>query len=529
MRRVHSHPRRSCRPAWSRRPLRRQWLAAGLGLVAIILGLGSAQADPKKFPLGDIPLPEAVYNRYLKAPPFMDQATEGLELALPARYDARTEGIVTPAKNQGSCGSCWAFATVGAMESHLLKALGVGPENLSEQQQVSCNTANYGCDGGYSTAVRYWDASPEPSKGPLNEGVFVYTGSNATACYEPDGDQLPYRVFDFHTVATTTDAFKASLYNEGPSYWRYSVYSDFYTFWGSYSPGAVYVNQAGSTYQGGHAVLLIGWDDTKQAFLAKNSWGSGGPNGDGTFWIAYGGHANSLGFGMINFGVVAIETCSSDADCDDGVFCNGAEVCGAGGACEAGTPVSCADDGLFCNGVEQCSETELACVSASAPCTNEICVEDGQFCQPLGCGDGICATGEDCTNCPVDCISGAGGGTEAACFKGVADGSCHPIKETAACMDCAPGYCCGDGVCAGDEDFVNCAVDCGSEPIAEICDNGIDDDADGLTDCADGDCAADPGCIEPPPPPSCGLKKDVCSSDTECCSGRCSTAKGVCL
>jgi hypothetical protein len=505
--------------------------AATFGLIVSLLALSStdAGADPKRFPLGDIPLPDAVYQRYLKAPPFMDQSTSSLELALPASYDARDEGIVTPAKNQGSCGSCWAFATVGAMESHLLKALGVGPENLSEQQQVSCNTANFGCDGGYSTAVRYWEAPPQPDKGALDESVSPYSASDTTACYEPSGEQMPYRITNFHTLPADTLSFKTSLIEDGPSYWRYTVYSDFYTFWGSYNPGAVYIN-AGGTYEGGHAVLLIGWDDAKGAFLVKNSWGTGGPNGDGTFWIAYDGHLNNLGFGMVNFDVVAIATCSSHADCDDGVYCNGAEMCGAGGTCEAGTPVSCADDGLFCNGSEQCSEAAMACISVNPPCgLDEQCIEDGQYCALLSCGNGVCEIGEDCSTCPSDCISGPGGGTEQACFKGVADGSCRPNKEDASCIDCSPGYCCGDGVCTvGAEDSFNCALDCGSEPIAEICDNGLDDDGDGATDCADSDCSTFSGCLEPPPQ-DCGLKKDTCSTGSDCCSGRCNTNQGVCL
>ena len=172
--------------------------------------------------------------------------------------------------------------------------------------------------------------------------------------------------------------------------------------------------------------LLIGWDDAKGAFLCKNSWGGGGPNGDGTFWISYADHANDLGFGMINFDVAALSTCTSDAECDDGVYCNGAEACVAG-ACQSGTPVSCANDGRFCNGAEVCDEASASCASIDPPCRGEVCVEDG----------------------------------------------------------------------------------------------------DGQTDCADAECANDSACQEPPP--SCGLKKNACSSNDDCCSGRCNVSKGICL
>lgn len=71
--------------------------------------------------------------------------------------------------------------------------------------------------------------------------------------------------------------------------------------------------------------------------------------------------------------------------------------------------------------------------------------------------------------------------------------------------------------------------DCGSEPLFEICDNSLDDDGDGLTDCDDGDCADSSVCQEDPPTPSCALKKEACSTGDDCCSGRCNTSKGACL
>jgi hypothetical protein len=246
--------------------------------------------------LGDIPLDSVTYQRYLRI----------LEIkALPASYDARDDGIVTSAKDQGACGSCWSFASVGAFESHLLKDFSVGPTDLSEQQQVSCNLSMSGCCGGSSTAIRWWE-----TRGAIYETCFPY-GESSTSCPTqrtvPCGDasgceQLAYRVENFHTISDNPTQMKTSLYNDGPSYWRFDVYSDFSSFWGSGSPGEVYVNAAATSKRGGHAVLLIGWSDSKGAYLCKNSWGAtGGPQGDGTFWIAYTGHAHNLGFQMANF------------------------------------------------------------------------------------------------------------------------------------------------------------------------------------------------------------------------------------
>ena len=287
-------------------PGKRNGLLVLLMGFCLIVGFGSAAAA-QEYSLGDIPLDPKIYQEYLKVYP------DKLRDSLPSAYDARDEGIVTSAKNQGACGSCWAFASVGAMESHILK--GGGPLlNLSEQQQNSCNSSMSGCCGGSSSAPLFW-----VSTGPITEACGPY-GDGGTGCPTESlvscssmasCEQQPYYVTNWHTVASLD--FKTSCYNDGPSYWRFTVYSDFNTYWSSGSPGEVYVNTS-STVRGGHAVLLIGWDDAKGAYLLKNSWGAtSGPNGDGTFWIAYSGHANSLSFGMSNFDV-AIPCNDNDGD-----------------------------------------------------------------------------------------------------------------------------------------------------------------------------------------------------------------------
>jgi hypothetical protein len=267
-------------------------------LVAGLLCFWMPGIQAQTYGFGDIPLDPATYDSYQQVWP--DQYTD----ALPASYDARSHGLVTSPKNQGSCGSCWAFASVGAFESHLLKQFGGSPSDLSEQQMVSCETTMSGCCGGSMTSLRYWE-----TKGPIQESCGPY-GEGGTSCPTqrtvPCSNmnscaQLTHRVTGFYTVPNDPAQMKASIYNDAPSYWRYNVFTDFTTFWNTASSGAVYRNTGGS-FEGGHAVLLIGWDDTKQAYLCKNSWGAtGGPQGDGTFWIGYSGHANDLNFQMANF------------------------------------------------------------------------------------------------------------------------------------------------------------------------------------------------------------------------------------
>lgn len=81
-------------------------------------------------------------------------------LVLPNSWDWVAQNKVTPVKNQGNCGSCWAFSVVGAVES--VTAIATGTLlSLSEQQIVDCDKAsgNDGCNGGDQVPAFKWVAS----------------------------------------------------------------------------------------------------------------------------------------------------------------------------------------------------------------------------------------------------------------------------------------------------------------------------------------------------------------------------------
>jgi hypothetical protein len=127
----------------------------------------------------------------------------------------------------------------------------------------------------------------------------------------------------------------------------------------------------------------------------------------------------------------------------------------------------------------------------------------------VSCSDSKCTSGEwECFDIAV---------SPSCC----GDYTCEGIENSYNCeVDCGPPPFCGDGTCDTGEDQCSCAGDCGSPGSVEsFCSDSIDNDCDGSPDCSDSDCADDPDCI-------CELAGALCSSSSECCSGKCTGKPG---
>ena len=94
------------------------------------------------------------------------------KLGLPLNFDWRTSGKVTPVKNQGSCGSCWDFGTIGSYEGVIACTFGELVD-LSEQYILDCNSSNYSCQGG-------WWAFSDLANGVPLESCYPYTAVKGT-------------------------------------------------------------------------------------------------------------------------------------------------------------------------------------------------------------------------------------------------------------------------------------------------------------------------------------------------------------
>jgi C1A family cysteine protease len=179
----------------------------------------------------------------------------------------------TSVKNQGSCGSCYAFAAVGCYESYRKVKDGVtidGSEQDFMMKAPKVNVGN-GCQGGRTAVV----LDVFKKLGITTEANCPYLAYEK-ACAN-SGTELK-----INSWATVNDlaSIKSALQKYGALLVALVVYKDFM----SYKSG-VYRYTTGNKL-GGHAVLLVGFDDAKQAFKVKNSWGpSWGENG--YFWIGY--------------------------------------------------------------------------------------------------------------------------------------------------------------------------------------------------------------------------------------------------
>ena len=193
---------------------------------------------------------------------------------LPDNFDWRTLDGCTPVKNQGGCGSCWAFAAMGVAESQYLIQSGETLD-FSEQWLVSCTEAG-SCDGGWHGAAFNYMIDTADAKGlsgtPLEEN-FPYEADDVD-CDFTDGDR--YLLTSWAGITENIDAMKEAIMTYGPI--AVSIYAE--DLFQCYVGGIFDADISGSS---NHAVVLVGWDDTQGSegvWYLRNSWGTGwGENG----------------------------------------------------------------------------------------------------------------------------------------------------------------------------------------------------------------------------------------------------------
>jgi len=187
-----------------------------------------------------------------------------LPTTVPASVDWRTNNAVSEVKNQGTCGSCWAFSTVGSLEG--LHAIKTGSlVEFSEQQLVDCSTSfgNEGCNGGMMDfAFQYVEKN-----GIETESDYPYTGSDDTCA--ASSSKTSWKINGFVDVPQNVSAQLKAAVALNPV--AVAIEAD--GFWFQFYFGGIFNSSCGTNLD--HGVLAVGYgtESGQNFWIVKNSWG----------------------------------------------------------------------------------------------------------------------------------------------------------------------------------------------------------------------------------------------------------------
>lgn len=186
-------------------------------------------------------------------------------VGLPPSVDWRTKGAVTAVKNQGQCGSCWSFSTTGNIEGQWFLA-GNTLVALSEQELVSCDTIDQGCNGGLMDDAFDWLVQNRGGQ-IVTEASYPYVsgGGNVPAC-DISGKVVGAAISGHHDIAHDETTMAETLGKIGPV----SIAVDA-TSWQTYTGGIMTNCQS---VQLDHGVLIVGFEGSGSIpyWIIKNSW-----------------------------------------------------------------------------------------------------------------------------------------------------------------------------------------------------------------------------------------------------------------
>lgn len=185
---------------------------------------------------------------------------------LPTSVDWVSKNAVTGVKNQGSCGSCWAFSTTGAIEGRCQIA-GNPLTSLSEQDLVDCSRKNDGCNGGLmDTAFAY----VKSAGGLCTEQEYAYKAKTEVICRERFCATKAGKITGFTDVDPNNEQALMEAVAEGPVSVAIEADQNSFQLYG----GGVFSGTCGTELD--HGVLVVGYgeDSGQQYWKVKNSWGA---------------------------------------------------------------------------------------------------------------------------------------------------------------------------------------------------------------------------------------------------------------
>jgi C1A family cysteine protease len=187
-------------------------------------------------------------------------------ISAPDAFDWRDKKVVTAVKDQGQCGSCWAFSAIANVES----AYAIKSQNLlslSEQQLVDCDTVNEGCNGGLmQIAFNYIK-----DNGIEKSDDYPYKAKDGNCKY--DAKKVAVKITGFQDISQNEQEIAEALFNIGPLSVAVNA-NPFQTYQhGILTPTKKNCNP----HDLDHGVTLVGYgeENGKKYWIIKNSWGQG--------------------------------------------------------------------------------------------------------------------------------------------------------------------------------------------------------------------------------------------------------------
>jgi len=190
------------------------------------------------------------------------------ERAVETSVDWRSSGAVTPVKNQERCGSCWAFSTTGSVEG--IHAITTGELlSLSEQELVSCDKVDKGCNGGAMANAMQWIIN---EGGITSEDNYPYTsgGGSTGTCDASKESPKVVQITGYHQVPSSSKTAMQQAVSGQPV--SVAIEADQQAFQ-LYSSG-IFDESCGTALD--HGVLIVGYgtEGGDDYWIVKNSWGS---------------------------------------------------------------------------------------------------------------------------------------------------------------------------------------------------------------------------------------------------------------
>jgi inhibitor of cysteine peptidase len=201
--------------------------------------------------------------------------------ALPAAFSWVPQ--CSPVKNQGSCGSCWSFATEASFEA-VVNIWDNVIRDFSEQWLVNCDNGANGCSGGTYAYKMFVNT------GGVYETELPYKGKDGTCATTYTYHE---KAKTYGTVTNDVTKMKQALYDYGPMYVSICAGSNLQ----AYKSGVITKTDGTST---NHGVVLCGWNDTDGCWIIKNSWGASFGE-KGYFRIKYGLSAVGTKVAYVNY------------------------------------------------------------------------------------------------------------------------------------------------------------------------------------------------------------------------------------